>query len=165
MKTSDTQFKLIIPGQLKAQLDGAATSSRRSLSSEIVQRLQDTFDFPPILDHDSPRSPIKQEDFDLLRTEAADARRALEDLVSKGEVWKDLYLQQNDLTRQYAGLAKALCHTILSHGDNVPADLAAFADELLPSFTWLRENEPPRDFERRLAAERVGGTGEAPEDA
>ena len=48
MATGDTQFKLIIPAALKKRLDGAADQSRRSLSAEIVARLEQSFSAPHI---------------------------------------------------------------------------------------------------------------------
>jgi len=44
MNTPDTQFKLRIPAELKARLDDYATLSGRSLSAEIVHRLEQSFD-------------------------------------------------------------------------------------------------------------------------
>jgi hypothetical protein len=44
MNTPDTQFKLRIPAELKSRLEDHATASGRSLSAEIVHRLERSFD-------------------------------------------------------------------------------------------------------------------------
>lgn len=42
MTTPDTQFKLRLPTALKSKLEGDADAAGRSLSAEIVQRLEDS---------------------------------------------------------------------------------------------------------------------------
>lgn len=42
-ETSPTQFKLRLPGLLKEQLEAAAAENGRSVTAEIVQRLEDSF--------------------------------------------------------------------------------------------------------------------------
>lgn len=44
MERTDPQFKLRIPATLKAQLDAAAKNNRRSLTAEIVMRLETTLE-------------------------------------------------------------------------------------------------------------------------
>lgn len=43
MSRVDPQFKLRMPPALRAQVEQAATASRRSLNAEIVVRLESTF--------------------------------------------------------------------------------------------------------------------------
>ncbi|MFZ6695860.1 Arc family DNA-binding protein [Stenotrophomonas acidaminiphila] len=43
MNTPDTQFKLRLPAELKAKLDDQAAAAGRSLSAEIVYRLELSF--------------------------------------------------------------------------------------------------------------------------
>ena len=47
MKRSDPQFKLRLPTELKARLEQAAESSGLTLSSEIITRLQQSFEPAP----------------------------------------------------------------------------------------------------------------------
>lgn len=46
MKQTDPQFKLRLPQGLKDRLESAATSNHRSLTAEIVARLEDSFSEP-----------------------------------------------------------------------------------------------------------------------
>lgn len=46
MKTLDPQFKIRMPSDLKTRLEDAADRSGRSLTAEVVQRLQDSFTQP-----------------------------------------------------------------------------------------------------------------------
>lgn len=44
MNSPDTQFKLRLPAELKAKLEDQAATAGRSLSAEIVQRLEASFE-------------------------------------------------------------------------------------------------------------------------
>lgn len=44
MNSPDTQFKLRLPAELKAKLEGQAATAGRSLSAEIVHRIEQGFE-------------------------------------------------------------------------------------------------------------------------
>lgn len=50
MKQTDPQFKLRLDEELKAALTAAAKQNQRTLSAEIVARLQASFDAPPSME-------------------------------------------------------------------------------------------------------------------
>lgn len=43
MKQTDPQFKLRIPAELKSALEAAATTNKRSITAEVVARLEESF--------------------------------------------------------------------------------------------------------------------------
>lgn len=43
MSRDDLHFRLRIPGDLKVQIEAAADANRRSMTAEIVARLQESF--------------------------------------------------------------------------------------------------------------------------
>lgn len=55
MKRSDPQFKLRLPTELKARLEKAAEASGLTLSSEIITRLQQSFETAPKAEPDKER--------------------------------------------------------------------------------------------------------------
>lgn len=63
MLQTDPQFKLRLPSDLKARLDESAASANRSLTAEIVHRLQRTFDDDAA---SAPVPPLEPEVIEML---------------------------------------------------------------------------------------------------
>lgn len=58
MKQTDPQFKLRLPQELKARLESVAASSRRSLTAEIIARLEETLEIEKALEVVAPGAPV-----------------------------------------------------------------------------------------------------------
>lgn len=63
MSRDDLHFRLRIPAELKARVQAAAEANRRSMTAEIVDRLEQSF-APPI---DLPPGQIKLDTEELIR--------------------------------------------------------------------------------------------------
>ncbi len=73
--TKDAQFNIRMPADLKAQLEQAATASKRSVSAETINRLHDSFQ--PVLDREASaewKKLVQERD-----QAVADAAKARED--------------------------------------------------------------------------------------
>lgn len=64
-----------MPNALRERMERARQQSGRSMNSEIVERLNNTFDYPTIYIWDSPPSPVTQDEFDRMSAELADLKR------------------------------------------------------------------------------------------
>lgn len=56
----DPQFKLRIPASLKVQLEAKARQNNRSLSAEILQRLEDSLSHGEVLEDSNPPSEFSR---------------------------------------------------------------------------------------------------------
>ncbi len=80
MARSDPQINLRIPADLKAALDRAATENKRSLTAEVVARLQESMEAVPSWARTFPHAAAAAANKDAMPNAVADAMLSLQRL-------------------------------------------------------------------------------------
>lgn len=96
MKTTSFKFLVRLPESMRSRIEAAAKAARRSMNSEIVARLEQTFRGPPNIEEGGPgpsraslgdarqRTDLSPDELDLVhryRRSDERRRRALRDLL------------------------------------------------------------------------------------
>ena len=120
-----TQFKFMLPVEVKARLEEAAQLNRRSLSAEIIDRLSFSIENPP-----SAVQAIKREwaaaDSDLTTMET-DLRFQAEEMRKLVKANKALQ-QKNKETVEHV---ISMMYHVLNYMDDIPEELAIWAYDII----------------------------------
>lgn len=151
MARQDTQINVRIPEQLKAQLDEAAAANRRSLTAEVAQRLQDSFngaDPGPEIDYLLKKLAGKEAAADVgmhaLRMRAASLAYLL-------EMAMELLPAGKPLPDDAFGFWKDLVEEAKKDGEKAASGIDPALYRMVEAYNSMRENATEID-EVRLAA-------------
>jgi Arc-like DNA binding domain len=128
-----TQFKLMLPIEVKSRLEEAAHENRRSLSAEIIARLEHSVANPP-----EAVEALKRQS-DALDDEINIMEEDLRHLADNIKSLQGANANLKELVDDSAELPLRLMHHILTYIDAVPDELAIWAYDM----TQLLER---RDF-------------------
>ncbi|MCW0983066.1 hypothetical protein OK142_19765 [Agrobacterium sp. BT-220-3] len=112
------QYKLMVPADLKEQLEEAAHGNRRSLSAEIIERLTFSVEHPP--EHWEKLSRAVQ----TLESELDQAAAKYDALARHAEVMNAVSDQEFDYQLR-------LMYHVLNYVDDIPIDLAVWAFDMI----------------------------------
>lgn len=164
-----TQFKLMLPVEVKAHLEEAAHEKRRSLSAEIIARLDFSITNPPEVVQELKRKleaiddelnvmegDLKEQAQALANQHAATSElkqefAARERRLQEQELyWMNIAMANNSLRRTQLLQFKAAMAHIASFGEKMPKSVSTYCDALLGLYNdqidQLPEDQETIDF-------------------
>jgi TolA-binding protein len=150
------QFKLMLPVETKSRLEEAAHENRRSLSAEIISRLEFTLSNPP-----QAVEALKRQS-DALDDEINSMETDLRYLADNVKTLQDANTNLKNLVDGSRELPLRLMHHVLNYIDVLPDELTIWAYEitkLLERPDLVQDNLPepdiaPDEAKRRLKMKR-----------